>query len=77
MTGSMDGKVRVYTVVNWRTERVHGMTCNINQSAAWVREICESYGNNWLAATQCVDVVDPAEQNIPWQKGLEPQAADA
>lgn len=58
--------VRVYAVANLRTGRIHGMTCNVNQASAWVRKICESYGNDWSAATQCVDLVDPDEQDIPW-----------
>ena len=56
--------VRAYAVVNLRTGRVHGMTCNVNQSGAWVRELIEKYRDP-LAATQCVDLVDPDEQNIP------------
>jgi hypothetical protein len=57
--------VRVYAVANLRTGRIHGMTCNVNQSTAWMRELIEKY-NDPLAATQCVDLVDPAEQEIPW-----------
>jgi hypothetical protein len=60
----MSDKVRVYAVVNLRRGRIHGMTCDINQSRAWVRELCESY-DDWTAATQSVDLVDPAEQDIP------------
>lgn len=59
--------VRVYAVVNLRKGRIHGVTCNINQSAAWVRELCDKYGDP-LAAVQCVDLVDPDEQNIPWAR---------
>lgn len=57
--------VRVYAVVNLRTGRIHGITCNINQSSAWVRELNDRYGDP-LAAVQGVDLVDPAEQEIPW-----------
>lgn len=56
-------RVRVYGVANLRTGRIHGMTCNINQSAAWVRELIDRYGDP-LAAVQCVDLVDPEEQHI-------------
>lgn len=59
--------VRVYAVADLRRGRIHGMTCNVNQSGAWVRELCEKYGDP-LAAVQCVDLVDPDEQNIPWHR---------
>lgn len=55
--------VRVYAVVNLHIGRVHGMTCNINQAQAWVREITTRCGPN--SATRCVDLVDPDEQNTP------------
>ncbi|GEM_PF-5178462 len=58
--------VRVYAVANLRTGRIHGMTCNVNQSAAWVRELIAKYADP-LAAVQCVDLVDPTEQDIPWK----------
>lgn len=58
--------VRVYAVVNLRAGRVHGVTCNVNQAAAWVREIIGRYGNDPLAATQCVDLVNPKEMAIPY-----------
>jgi hypothetical protein len=58
--------IRVYAVANLRTGRIHGMTCNVNQSSRWVRELIERYGDS-LAAVQCVALVDPAEQNIPWE----------
>jgi hypothetical protein len=61
----MSELVRVYAVVNWRKQRIHGMTCDVNQSAAWVRGMCDKYGDE-LAATQCVDLVNPAEQAIPY-----------
>jgi hypothetical protein len=60
-------RVRVYAVANLRTGRIHGMTCDVNQSARWVRELIERYDDS-LAATQCVDLVDPAEQDIPWER---------
>lgn len=66
---SVSDHVRVYAVVNLRTGRVHGMTCNVNQSTKWVRELIEKYGGNADAATQCVDLVDPTEQDIPWLDG--------
>jgi hypothetical protein len=55
--------VRVYAVANLHKGRIHGMTCNVNQAAAWVRELCDQYGPG--AAVQCVDLVNPAEQDIP------------
>ncbi|GAA0495011.1 hypothetical protein Ade02nite_19350 [Paractinoplanes deccanensis] len=61
------GTVRVYAVANLRKGRIHGLTCNVNQSVAWVQELIEQYGDP-LAATQTVDVVDPAEQSIPWRR---------
>jgi hypothetical protein len=56
-------RVRVFAVVNLRRGRVHGLTCDVNQSRAWVREICERY-NDRQAAIQCVDLVNPAEQSV-------------
>lgn len=62
-----DGRVRVYAVANLHKGRIHGITCNVNQSVAWVRALCEQYGP--LAAVQCVDLVDPTEQEIAWHRG--------
>lgn len=64
---ALSRSVRVYAVANLRTGRIHGMTCNVNQSAAWVRELIAKYGDP-DAAVQCVDLVDPDEQDIPWQE---------
>ena len=58
--------VRVYAVADLRKGRIHGMTCNVNQASAWTRALIEKYGDS-LAAVQCVDLVDPNEQDIPWQ----------
>lgn len=63
----MSDLVRVYAVVNLRKGRIHGMTCNVNQSVAWMRELIDRYGDP-LAAAQCVDLVDPAEQGIQWER---------
>lgn len=60
-------RVRVYAVANLHKGRIHGITCNVNQSAAWVRVLCDQYGPD--AAVQCVDVVDPAQQTIAWDRG--------
>lgn len=62
-----DGRVRVYAVANLHKGRIHGITCNVNQSAAWVRALCDQYGPD--AAVQCVDVVDPEQQTIAWDRG--------
>jgi hypothetical protein len=64
---ALSRSVRVYAVANLRTGRIHGMTCNVNQSSRWVRELIEKYDDP-LAAVQCVDLVDPTEQDIPWEK---------
>lgn len=62
------GRVRVYAVVNLRTGRVHGMTCNVNQSRAWVRYLIDRYDGDNLAASSTVDLVDPSEQDIPLER---------
>lgn len=62
-----EGRVRVYAVANLHKGRIHGITCNVNQSAAWVRALCDQYGPQ--AAVQCVDVVDPAQQVLAWDRG--------
>lgn len=62
-----DGRVRVYAVANLHKGRIHGITCNVNQSAAWVRALCEQHGPG--AAVQGVDLVDPAQQTIAWDRG--------
>lgn len=62
-----DAQVRVYAVANLHKGRIHGMTCNVNQSAAWVRALCDQHGPD--AAVQCVDVVDPEQQTIAWDRG--------
>lgn len=69
----MTERIRVYAVANLRTGRIHGMTCNVNQSCAWVRELIDRYSDP-LAATQTVDLVDPAEQDIPWVRAAAHQA---
>lgn len=61
----MSGKLRVVAVVNWRSQRVHGITSDQEEAKQWVREICDKYGDP-LAAGQCVDVVDlPAGVPVP------------
>jgi hypothetical protein len=62
--------VRVYGVVDRRKGRIYGMTCNVNQASAWTRALIEKYGDS-LAAVQCVDLVDPDEQDIPWHAHAE------
>lgn len=63
----MTERVRVYAVANLRTGSIHGMTCDVNRSAAWVRELTGRYADP-LAAVQCVDLVDPDEQGIQWSR---------
>jgi hypothetical protein len=48
--------IRVTAVVNWKRERVHGITADPDEAKQWVREICARHGDP-LAASACVDVV--------------------
>lgn len=54
--------VRVLAVVNWRRERVHGITCDQQQAQRWVRELVAQYDGDPLAVTQTVDLVYPESE---------------
>ena len=51
--------VRVIVVVNWRRERVHGITCEQEQAQRWILELVAKYDGDPLAATQTAGLVYP------------------
>lgn len=57
--------LRVIAVVNWRKQRVHGITCDQAQAQEWVREIGDRYGDDHLSASMCVDLVIPGGKREP------------
>ncbi len=54
--------VRVIVVVDWRRQRVHGITTNQIQAQRWTREIAERYGDDHTSATMTADVVIVSER---------------
>lgn len=50
-------QVRVVVVVNWKRQRVHGMTTDDAKAREWVLEIVNKYRDP-LAATMTVDLVE-------------------
>lgn len=51
--------VRVITVVNWRTQRVHGVTRDQAEAQRWIREIVAEHAGDQNAATMTVGLVNP------------------
>jgi hypothetical protein len=51
--------VRVVVVVNWRRQRVHGLTSSDTEAQRWTRDIVAKHNGDPLAATMTVGLVAP------------------
>lgn len=59
-------QVRVVVVVDWRRQRVHGLTTDNAAAQQWTREIIAKHDGDPLAATMTVGLVDqPSGRLLP------------
>lgn len=59
MTDRAPDQIRVVVVVNWRTQRVHGLTCDNAEAQRWARDIVAKHNGDPLAASMTVGLVAP------------------
>lgn len=66
MTGQLPQPetLRVVVVVDWRRQRVHGLTTDNAKAQQWTREIIAKHDGDPLAATMTVGLVGPTPS--PW-----------